>query len=105
MRASDALDLRWTGVRGATAYEARLVEEASGRLVWSGSRLAFPGASIADIETLDVGIFVLSVSASSYDAKGELERGGDEARSRFSLTLGPAPATPTIVTPRMIYVH
>ncbi len=104
MRGRDALPLSWTKVQGANTYQARLVEESSGMLVWSADRLASAEAVIDDIERLDVGTFVLSVAADFLDGKGESIRGGTAARSRFTLSLGPVPAAPVIVTPRRIYV-
>lgn len=103
MSEAEALVLSWRPVSGATSYDASLTD-ASGRVVWSAGRLGETEVRISELERLDIGNFVLTVRATSYDNKGALERGGREAKVAFTIHLGPVPAKPDLISPRRIYV-
>ncbi|MCK7473586.1 MAG: hypothetical protein MZV49_08885 [Rhodopseudomonas palustris] len=97
MSSASALDLSWSAVKDAAAYEVALTERKTGRTVFSET-VAANKYRYSKLESLDVGKSTLSVAALSYGPDGKAER--REPRGPGYLH-DPDRATPGLCRPRL----
>jgi hypothetical protein len=99
MRRANTLLFSWEEVPGTDRYRLRLLD-ANGRIIASGM-LAKPPWSFTELEKLDVGRFRWEVQA--FPA-GNNRLPGPVAAAVFTISLGPPPEAPQLLSPEVQYV-
>lgn len=94
LRLDPTIAFAWEAVPGATEYALELFREGTPVPVARFDRIRGESYTLADLSALDRGAFTWKVTALSYDAAGELERGGVASSTKFKIDL---PALKTTV--------
>ncbi len=87
LRKKRSITLAWKPVAGATHYRLAVYAPEKQGAALVKDKLASTSYEIDDLSILDRGLITWSVEALSFDATGELEQGGVEAKSSFTIDL------------------
>jgi len=87
LREKRSILLSWKPVAGATHYRLRLYAQGKKEPVFVKDKLDSTSYSLEDLSVLERGQISWSVEARSYDLSGELEQGGLESKSSFTIDL------------------
>jgi hypothetical protein len=87
LRESRKILLSWQPVAGATHYRLAVYLPGKKEPVLAKEKLSATSYAIEDLSVLDRGQISWSIQAQSYDQAGELEQGGLEAKSSFTLDI------------------
>jgi hypothetical protein len=89
LRSLDSLRFVWDAVPSATLYEFALYRGAEDVPVLRSPSLTEPAFHLDDFSVLDNGEYRWTVTAKTFDEKGELEQEGTGATSAFRIELPP----------------
>ncbi len=87
LRKKRSITLAWKPVAGATYYRLAVYLPGKRGPALVKDKLVSTSYEIDDLSVLDRGLITWSVEALSFDAAGELEQGGVEAKSSFTIDL------------------